>query len=141
MLLVGAGEGGIGIRTAVRATLAAVQDLQRDCIVDPNLGPDVLDEIELVELYEDNAILAAHAVADVIDAEPEVKVTFIADPEIGRGEGASRAPSLRRTRAGGGASRSRPTVMTVRCASPTSPTALARMSRWSSASGCSPIAS
>ena len=86
ILLVGAGEGGIGIGAAIRVTLEAVQDLQRAC--DPgDFGPDVLGEVELVELYEDRAIQAAHALVSVIAAEAGLDVAFVADPEIKRGEG------------------------------------------------------
>ena len=86
ILLVGAGEGGIGIRAAIRATLEAVQDLQRAAAPDV-FGLDVLSEIELVELYDDRAIQAAHALVSVVKAEAALQAAFVAEPEVARGEG------------------------------------------------------
>jgi CHAT domain-containing protein len=85
ILLIGAGEGGIGTHDAVAALLQSIME------ANAMLGDDALSTIEVIELYEDRAIQIAEALNLALDSE-RFKDSFEFARVVGRGEG-----GLRRT--------------------------------------------
>jgi hypothetical protein len=104
-LVIGAGEGGIGIQDAVMSLLEAIHEcntaLRRQLRGLPNeAAPGVnatgiagLSRIDIVELYEDRAIQVAHAIGLVLQSE-RLKSCFNFDGCVGVGEGGRRRASV-----------------------------------------------
>ena len=87
VLLIGAGEGGISIRDSITSLLEAI--LQTNLA----LGEDALADVELIELYEDRAIQAAHAIHLAL-REERLNSQLSFDSTVQAGEGGRRRAAV-----------------------------------------------
>jgi hypothetical protein len=87
IVLIGASEGGVGIRDSVYAILEATLE------ANAALGADRFGELEIVELYEDRAIQAAHIISSAV-REGRFAAHFIYDGWVQRGEGGRRRAAV-----------------------------------------------
>lgn len=96
VLLVGTNDAGLSVTTAISAILRgidkALQNLEKHGLADRLM----LEEVELIELYEDIAIHAAHALEDASkDADLTRRFEFDAKAQIYRQRGAMRRASTK----------------------------------------------
>ncbi|HCI13645.1 MAG TPA: hypothetical protein DFK12_06710 [Gallionellaceae bacterium] len=94
VLLVGTSKAGLSVTTAIAAILRgidkALQNIEKHGLADRMM----LEEVELIELYEDIAIHAAHALEDASkDADLTRRFEFDAKVQINRKRGAMRRAS------------------------------------------------
>jgi hypothetical protein len=88
-LLIGTGAGGISVQDSVLALLRGVRQANRTLEQVGQADRVRITAIELIELWEDRAIEAAHAF-DQIDRDPELAGVFEVEPLVRLGPGGNR---------------------------------------------------
>lgn len=80
-LLVGTNAGGVSLEDSVTAILRGIADASQTLKQQGFDGRVLFDELEIIELYEDRAIQAVHAL-ERAKMDPEIARSFVIDPAL-----------------------------------------------------------